>query len=242
MKRVLCLLMVLMLVFSVIACAIADAPTTPTSDTVTTDPTADPGSDGPSKPESPTIPPSTTPTDPIPDDPEPDYLDLQAATQLTQSYSWYLAVGICCEFEPVNADLSVHLSDSQKQTYFNQQYRLLCCHTAEEVRNHINRTISNELQVRGYPDDLLFTDDQGVLYLIIVPSGYVSYRNVTIAESNDCLYAKTGAYAEDGWFADAYFTIETQNGTQIITQVFRTDINEIPADLKNLTFCTPIAP
>lgn len=255
MKRVVLLFLALTLVFSLFACAKSDPPIDPTSGTPATNPTADPGSNGPSKPETPTDPtvdaPTTAPTDPKPDEPidpdfslpvEPDYLDLQTANQLIRNYTWYLAVGLCCEFELIGEDMSAYLSDSQKQNYFYQQYRLLCCHTAEEVRDHINRSLSAELQVRGYPDDLLFADDQGTLYLIIIPTGYVAYRDVTVAQSGDCLYAKAGAYAEDGWFTDAYFTIETQNGNQVITQVYRADLGSIPDEIKDLTFCTPVAP
>lgn len=239
MKRIFLLLLALTLVFSMIACGKSDA-ADPTSATPTTNPTVDPGSDDHSQP--------TDPTDPLPDDPEepeppvstqPDEQDLQTATQLTRNYTWYLAVGLCCEFELVGEDMSAWLSDSQKQNYHQQQYRLLCCHTAEEVREHINQTMVKELQVRGYPDEWLFTDDEGALYLIIIPTGYADYRDVTIAKSGDCLYAKTGIFDEDGWFADAYFTIETQNGIPVITQVLRTNHDEIPEEIKNLPYCTP---
>ena len=252
MKRMTALLLALTLVLSLVACAKPDSPTDTTSDAPTTNPTV-PTSESPAtEPADPTPePPATDPTDPppeIPSDPEPstspepNYQDLQVATQLIRNYTWYLAVGICCEFELVTADLSAFLSDSQKYPYFNHQYKLLCCDTPEEVRNQIDRTMVKDLQVCGYPDDRLFTDDQGTLYLIIIPTGYVGYRDVTIAKSGDCLYAKAGAFAEDGWFADTYFTIETVNGTQMITQVLRSDINEIPAQIKDLPFCAPADP
>lgn len=243
MKRLVLLYLALTLVFSLFACAKSDVPIDPAPVPSATDPTADPGSNGPSKPENPTDPKPDEPTDPEPPaPPEPDYLDLQTANQLIRNYTWYLAAGICCEFELVSGDMSAYLSDLQKQSYYQQQYRILCCHSAEDVQAHINRTMSCDLLVRGYPDSQLFTDDQGSLYLTIVPTGYVAYRDVAVAKSGDCLYAKAGAYAEDGWFADVYFTIETQNGAQIITQVFRTDHSNVPAEIKDLTFCTPDCP
>lgn len=190
---------------------------------------------GPSTPTDPTVP--SDPTGPDQEPPELVYTDLLTATTKIQRFTRYMAVGVCCEFELVYEDMSAHLSESQKQNYYEQQYRITCCDSAESVRAYIDGTMSKDLQIRGYPDDRLFTDGEGQLYLIIEPSGYVDYRDVTISESDGRLYAKAGAYDEDGWFADAYFTIENQ----IITQFARTDLDGIPSYVEDLFFPVPVS-
>lgn len=194
----------------------------------------------------PTDPPAqpTDPTSPgVPDPPsdgdvfEPADAETNAIVEkLVEGYSGYLSVGSCCSYEPISEDMSAYLSDSQKQNYHNFQYRITCCHTAQEFQAHIDRTIAKDLQTRDDIAQRLFTDDNGQLYLIVVPMGSVSYRYATVGTVNGRLYAKSGAYDEDGWFADAYFAFEETDGNLVITRVYRTDRDEIPAELENVMF------
>lgn len=201
------------------------APTAPTDPpTQTTDPTRPDTPPGPTQPDTP-LSPDYVPM--VPDSPVQ-----QTAEALVTGYTRYMSLGLCCSYEQVSEDMSAYLSDTQKQNYHNWQYRITCCHSAQEVHNHIDRTLSKDLQIRDDITDRLFTDNKGQLYLIVIPMGAVVYRNVTAVEADGRLYAKSGAYDEDGWFADAYFTIENQ----IITQVARTDHDEIPSYAENLTF------
>lgn len=194
----------------------------------------------------PTDPPAQ-PTDPIspgvPDSPSPgDDVDLpdgdtmERIQELVKGYTWYMAVGTCCDFELDSRDLSGWLTDSQKQTYTGQQYRITCCHTAQEFQAHIDRTLAKDLQIREDIADRLFTDGDGQLYLIVIPTGYVDYRNVTAVESDGVLCAKAGAYDEDGWFADAYFVINCSKENLIITQAYQG--YDAPSWVQNLTFPT----
>ena len=199
------------------------APTTPT-----TQPDTPPG---PTQPSNPSLPSNPDYVPVVPDSPA-----LQTAEDLIRDYTWYMAEGLCCDFELDSQDLSAYLTDSQKQNYYSQQYRITCCHTIQEFQSHIDRTLTKELQIHSDIADRLFTDDTGQLYLIITPTGLVSYRNVTTAEVDGRLYAKSGAYDEDGWFADAYFTIEERDGNRLITQVARTDVDELPSAIKSITF------
>ena len=189
---------------------------------------------GPTNPSTQPTAPGTDPTDPsAPGLPtEPTSPQLQSAEALVAGYSRYMSAGLCCDYEQDDRDMSAYLSDSQKQNYHNWQYRITCCHSADEFFAHIDRTLAKDLQIRSDIADRLFTDDQGQLYLIVIPMGAVAYRNVTTAESNGRLYAKAGAYDEDGWFADAYFTIENS----VITAVARTNHEGIPAYVEGLTF------
>ena len=240
MKKVLALVLALALVCSLMACA-KDSTPTPTTNAPTVSAPTDPE---PTDPE-PTDPEPTDPepTDPEPTDPEtqevPTYQDLVLATILINDYTWYAAVGACCNHELVSEDLSAYLSYNQKQIYFNQQYRLLCCHTPQEVYDHINRTISINMQFLGHPNDLLFTDNRGNLYLIILPTGFANYRYPAVARANGCLYARAGVYDEDGWYADAYFTIETIGDQQVITQLYFSTDSDLPTEIRDLDYCTP---
>ena len=199
------------------------APTTPT-----TQPDTPPG---PTQPSNPSLPSNPDYVPVVPDSPA-----LQTAETLVTYYAQYLSVGVCCTFEQVSEDMSAYLSDSQKENYHNWQYRITCCHSAQEIHEHIDRTLAEELQVWDDIDNLLFTDDKGQLYLIVIPMGAVRYRNVSALEANGRMYAKSGAYDEDGWFADVYFIIEERGGNHVITQALRTDVDEIPSAIKNLTF------
>lgn len=188
--------------------------------------------------------PSTDPTSPgVPKPPSPgedvklpDADTMEIIDDLVEGYCRYMAVGTCCSYEQVSEDMSAWLTDSQKQNYHNFQYRITCCHTAQEFQAHIDRTLAKDLQIRDDIADRLFTDGDGQLYLIVVPMGSVSYRYATAVEIGGCLYAKAGAYDEDGWFADAYFDIESSKGNLIISQVYRTDHDGVPSWAEGITF------
>lgn len=156
---------------------------------------------------------------------------LTLAEALIDSYMWYKAVGVCCDFEQVSQDLSPFLTEDQKKEYFGSQYRLNCCHNAQEVRAHIDNSLSSAVLSRGYPDDLLFTDDQGNLYLIVLPTEYDGYRHITLDEcSDDRIIASACIYDEDGCWCSETFTIERKEDHFAITQIVRNDtVPETPS-------------
>lgn len=149
---------------------------------------------------------------------------LKSAEELIYDYMWYKAVGVCCEFEQVSQDLSQFLTEDQKEEYFGFQYRLTCCHSAQEVRAHIDSLLSSAVLSRGYPDDLLFTDDQGNLYLMVLPTEYDGYRHIKLEEySDDRIIASACIYDEDECWRRDIFTMVRTGEIFKITQLESTD-------------------
>ena len=100
----------------------------------------------------------------------------QIASELLGKYAKFGAVPVCCETEYVHADMSAFLTDAQKEIYIGSQHKILCCKSAAEVNAHIDRTMVPALSC-NYPDDLLFSDDEGNMYVIIYPTEHSHYEN-----------------------------------------------------------------
>lgn len=210
-------------------------PTTePTSSTKPTDPIPSTGSTEP-MPSTPSDPPSPYDPDsignPVPTLSAEEAQALQYAEKLIDQYEWYKAVGVCCEFEQVRQDLSQLLTADQKKEYFSFQYRLKCCHSAQDVRAHIDSLFAPSVLSRGYPDDLLFTDAQGNLYLIVIPTEYDGYRHFKLEEcSNDRIVASACIFDEDECWCNETFTMERKGDDFSITQIVRNDtVPETPS-------------
>ena len=149
---------------------------------------------------------------------------LKSAEALISDYMWYKAVGICCDFEPVSQDMSRFLTAEQQAEYTSFQYLLKCCHSAQEVRAHIDSRFDPSLLLRGYPDDKLFTDEQGNLYLIVLPTEYNCYRHITLTEfSDDHIIASACIYDEYGCWRSETFTMSRVSEDFVITQIVGTN-------------------
>ncbi len=166
MKKVLSLLLVVLMLLAMCACGEKNDATTATTTKPTTKPTTAP-------------------------EPLTEAKALEIGKKLLGDYVWYGAVGACCDMEYVEADMSAYLSEAQKNLYIGSQQKITCCHTAAEVDAHIDRQIAKSL-ITGYPDDLLFSDDKGNLYIIIYPTGlpyYQDHRVVSFDENTIVLEA-----------------------------------------------------
>ena len=214
----------------------APTSTEPAPSTQSTEPIP---STGPTEP-TPSTPSTTDPSSPIdPADGTPvqtlsaeEVQALQTAEKLIDRYTWYKAVGVCCEFDQTNRDLSQFLTTEQKKEYVGYQYRLKCCHTAQEVRAHIDSLFAPSVLSHGYPDDLLFTDDQGNLYLIVTPTEYDGYRHIKLEErSNDRIIASACIFDEDECWCSETFTMERKGDHFSITRILRNDTApEVPSN------------
>lgn len=163
--------------------------------------------------------------------PEVEYMDPDEATawriadEMIQLYEQYIYVGIVCEYEHAGyEDMSQFLTEAQKQDYCDYQYRILCCHTPEEVRTQIDQFITQEARGHyGYPDDKLFTDDEGNLYIIVLPTGHGGYIYTRVLEYTQTRIVATTEYWSYGHPSEAEelitFTMEKINGSFIITSV-----------------------
>lgn len=180
MKKIIAICLVAMLMLTLCACGEqkTDTPTTTTpSSGSTTNPT--------------TTNPTTKPTGMTEEEAK------QIASELLGSYIWYGAVGACCEMEYVQGDMSQHLSDEQKKLYIGSQQRITCCKTEEEVNSHLHRTFVDRL-ITSYPENLLFADDQGNLYIIIYPTGFPYYKDHrVISFSESFITLEADCYEED---------------------------------------------
>ena len=127
-------------------------------------------------------------------------------TSLLNSYAVYRATGLCCFHEFVTGDMSAYLTPEQKEVYCGQQTKLLCCSTPEEAAAHAQSLFGDAL-LQDIPTQMLFTDEAGDLYRIVIPTGTVSYHN--IQQIDDTTY-HAGAYNEGGYLYTISFRIDAQ--------------------------------
>ena len=168
MKKILAICLAAVLLLALCACA-GQKPTAPTTTTPTSGTTINPTTTNP----------TTKPTGIAEEEAK------QIASELLGKYIWYGAVGACCDMEYVEGDMSAYLSDAQKDIYVGSQQRITCCKNEEEVIAHLHQTFSDRL-ITSYPEDLLFTDGSGNLYIIIYPMGlpyFKDHRVVSFSES-----------------------------------------------------------
>ena len=142
------------------------------------------------------------------------------AKEAINRYLWYSLDLICCDLELVVADLSQYLTEQQKEEYFRQQYRITCCKTEQQVREHIDRYLSKERQEYGYPDSTLFKDGDGNLYITIIPTCYDGYRHVeVVSQTKSKIVARACNYDEDGCYRNRVFTLRSNGENYQITKV-----------------------
>ena len=187
MKKILAICLAAVLLLTLAACG--EDKTDPTTASTTTAPT--------------TTVPSTAPTTVSTTAPttDPNVMTetkaLEIGRELLGKYIWYGAVGACCDMEYVEGDMSAYLSDAQKDFYIGSQQKIICCKNEEDVNAHLHHTFSDRL-ITSYPEDLLFTDGSGNLYIIIYPTGlpyFKDHRVVSFSESFITLEAD--CYEED---------------------------------------------
>ena len=146
-------------------------------------------------------------------------LALAIAKDRIEKYNRLMMLRACCDYELVMEDMSQYISEIPEEGYYDYQYQLACCHTPEEVRAHIDRILDPSLN-RGYPDDKLFTDDEGNLYLIVLPTGGGAYDNIRVAEFDDDHIVATAEEWDYGTIENvATFVIEKERDDFIIREV-----------------------
>lgn len=152
-------------------------------------------------------------------------LALAIAKDRINKYYSLMTLRACCDYALVMGDMSQYISEVPREGYFDYQYRLVCCHTPEEVRAHIDRILDPSLN-RGYPDDKLFTDDEGNLYLIVLPTGGGCYDNIKVAEFDDNHIVATAEEWDYGEIVRvATFVIEIEGDNHTIREVDIEDVD-----------------
>lgn len=170
----------------------------------------------------PTLPPPVCPTDPtvaplVMTEPKAKFI----AQEAIGLYFKYRTRGICCDTTYVYEDLSQFLTDAQKKNYDNSQLLLKCCHTPEEVRQHIGKNISPAL-IDSYPDDRLFSDNEGNLYLLDAfqgNGGYSSEMTITHYSDEQIIATKELFSIDDTYYGSQIYTL-TKSGSSFILENF----------------------
>ena len=106
------------------------------------------------------------------------------AENLIAAYHQHSTLGVCCDVEYSEADMSGYLTPSQKEDYWNQQYRLKCCHSVTEARRHIIKTMHPNLAT-NFSEENLFADDDGNVYVLITPMGVAGYGEISVIEYSE---------------------------------------------------------
>jgi hypothetical protein len=148
----------------------------------------------------------------------------QIAEQAIFTYRTYCTIGVCCEMERSDefpdgrTDMSEYLTEAQKEEYFNCQYRITCCKTVEEVHDHIDRYIGKDMQ-HGRTDEELFTDDEGNLYVKVLPTSYDSYRHFDVlSQTKNTIVCRACMYFEPECDDSVIFTLKAGKDGYLVTK------------------------
>ena len=146
------------------------------------------------------------------------------AEQAISVYRTYQTIGTCCEMEPVSEgylDMSQYLTEAQKEEYHQWQYRITCCKTVQEVHDHIDRFIGKNIQ-HDYTDKNLFTDDEGNLYVMVLPTGWDNYRHFdVVSQTKDKIVCRACSYYEPECDDSDIFTLKAGKDGYLVTKVER---------------------
>lgn len=151
--------------------------------------------------------------------------DLTLVRGLIKKYNLFQLTSIFCDCENVDADMSEFLTDEQKESYRNYQHRITCCQTVEEVNAHTARMIDPSL-IRRLPDDRLFWDDEGDLYLTGIPTGTAGYSVIQEIYPSDTQTVVLADYGYDDYEHSAIIILELRDGTWMIRSILPFDETE----------------
>ena len=158
--------------------------------------------------------------------PETEYMDpeeraaLEIVEEKIRLYKLYKFIGIACEYEDIGyVDMSRFLTEEQKEEYFECQYKMLCCHTVEEAKAHIDKYFGENVK-GGYSEDKLFTDDKGNLYVIVIPTDTLGYNYIKVQEYSNTQIVATAKVSDlSETFAVATFTLQMIDGEFVVVSV-----------------------
>ena len=148
---------------------------------------------------------------------------LEIAQEKIQLYRLYRDHGIACDYEHAGyEDMSRFLTEEQKEDYCDYQYRILCCHTIEDVKEHLSKLVSAGVRNKWPLEDKLFTDNDGNLYIVVIPTDYCGYHNMEVLEYSDShIIVKAQMSDLSGVFAEETFTLHLIDGNFVIVSIER---------------------
>ena len=109
----------------------------------------------------------------------------QIAEKLISKYHQYVFLGVCCDCsdEDFFVDMSGFLIQEQRNYYLGSQYRITCCSSAFEAKQHIGKYIDKDAEKNGYFDGMrFFYGNNNKLYVMISAKGVLGYGDVSIDE------------------------------------------------------------
>lgn len=146
----------------------------------------------------------------------------QIAENLISKYHQFSFLGVCCDVEYSDLDMSRFLTQTQKNNYYYYQYKITCCHSIENIKQHVLKHFDKSL-VYEFNSDNFFYDDKGNLYIFVAPLGIAGYGNISISDfSEDKIVAKAEHEDIDGPTGTYdVFVIEKKGSSFIITNIKR---------------------
>ena len=144
------------------------------------------------------------------------------ADDLILRHHQYSYSGVCCDLEYDETDMSSYLNKSQKENYWNWQYKITCCHNIGDIRKHVSETIDAAIAGK-FTEENLFSDDEGNLYVLVTPMDVVGYGEIVIIEySADRIVAEAPLQDIDGYLGISdRFIIVKVDSVYLITDVQR---------------------
>ena len=146
--------------------------------------------------------------------------------------------GVCCDIEYADGDMTPFLTEEQKEYYPYNQWKITCCTTVAEVKEHMKRCVADGLLPSNTDDllpsdveDLLFFDDQHNLYVMVLARGFEPRGEVVLTTySPSRITATVTQYCTGEDPLDAIgqylFTLENIQQNFLITDVTYTPIEE----------------
>ncbi len=144
----------------------------------------------------------------------------QIAENLISKYHQFSFLGVCCDVEYIDKDMSKFLTQTQKDIYWGTQYKLNCCHSIGESKKHIKQYIDESLLGNFYSDNFFF-DDKTNLYVILGAFGILGYEEISIVEySSSKIVARATIEDIDG-YTGAYdtFILQKKGNGFLITDI-----------------------
>ncbi len=146
----------------------------------------------------------------------------EIAENLISKYHQFSFLGTCCDVEYSDLDMSRFLTQTQKNNYYYYQYKITCCHSIENVKQHILKHIDKSL-IYEFNSENFFNDDNGNLYVFLTLFGIAGYGDISISEFSANKIVAKAAYEDIDGPTGTYdvFVIEKKGNNFIITGIKR---------------------
>ena len=204
MKRLISIILCLLIMIGCFAGCKQKAEPSPQQDSSQQNP--DPSASDPTSAEEPSEPPTTNIT---------LTQAKQIAEDLIAKYHRFSFLGVCCDVEYIDSDMSGFLTQTQKNHYSRNQYKITCCHSMADIQQHTLKHLDQSL-IPEINSENFFWDDQGNMYVLFQPFGFEGGRNVieVLNYSNAEIIATETAYDEldIAMSCDTYTIVMSDNG------------------------------